>query len=183
MAPLRDAPSRRLPTRSPRRDHRERPVSTNQWEMRHSDALRRPQASGWYEQRRGSEHLRSVADPTPSSTGDGGRSSLTGSGHTARTDTFGDDIGATVWSQRARAELGRLGRHAQAGELTNTEARIARLVASGLTNRDVATAAFVSIKTVEADISHIYRKLGIRSRAELTAWLVDHDHTADRSGT
>jgi DNA-binding NarL/FixJ family response regulator len=94
-----------------------------------------------------------------------------------------DEIGATLWSQRARAELERLGRPAQTDELTTTEARIARLVVSGMTNRDVATAAFVSVKTVEANISRIYRKLGIRSRAELGAWLADRDHTADRSGT
>jgi len=90
-----------------------------------------------------------------------------------------DDIGAALWSQRARAELDRLGPLAQAGELTTTEARIARLVASGSTNRDVAIAAFVSVKTVEANMSRIYRKLGIRSRAELGAWLADRDHEQD----
>jgi DNA-binding CsgD family transcriptional regulator len=54
-------------------------------------------------------------------------------------------------------------------ELTATEVRIAELAASGLTNRQVAQAAFVSPKTVEANLGRIYRKLGISSRAELGA--------------
>ena len=39
----------------------------------------------------------------------------------------------------------------------------------GLTNREVANAAFVSPKTVEANLARVYQKLGIRSRAELGA--------------
>ncbi|NUT56529.1 MAG: helix-turn-helix transcriptional regulator, partial [Thermoleophilia bacterium] len=50
-----------------------------------------------------------------------------------------------------------------------TERRIATLAASGLTNREVAGLAFVSPKTVEANLARVYRKLGIRSRAELGA--------------
>jgi hypothetical protein len=42
-----------------------------------------------------------------------------------------------------------------------------RRPATGLTNREVAKAAFVSTKTVEANLARAYRKLGIRSRAEL----------------
>ena len=84
---------------------------------------------------------------------------------------FGE-IGARLWTDRAREELGRLGlRHAAPDELTPSELRIAELAASGLTNREVAQAAFVSPKTVEANLARVYRKLGIRSRAELGAWL------------
>ena len=54
-------------------------------------------------------------------------------------------------------------------ELTETERRVAELAASGMTNREVAQAAFVSPKTVEANLARVYRKLGIRSRAELGA--------------
>jgi DNA-binding NarL/FixJ family response regulator len=43
----------------------------------------------------------------------------------------------------------------------------AQLAASGMTNRDVAAALFISPKTVGANLSRIYRKLGIRLRAEL----------------
>ena len=56
-------------------------------------------------------------------------------------------------------------------ELTETERRVAELAASGLTNREVAAQLFMSPKTVEANLARVYRKLGIRSRAELGARL------------
>jgi DNA-binding CsgD family transcriptional regulator len=90
-----------------------------------------------------------------------------------------EEIGAVLWAQRARTELSRLGRIGEPGALTETEAQIARLAASGLTNREVAAAAFCSLKTVEANISRIYRKLGIHSRAELGAWLTAREHLSD----
>lgn len=62
-----------------------------------------------------------------------------------------------------------------------TEAQIARLAAAGLTDRDVAAAAFCSLKTVEANISRIYRKLGIHSRAELGAWMTVRDQLSNWS--
>ena len=54
-------------------------------------------------------------------------------------------------------------------ELTGSELRVAELAATGLTNREIAKAAFMSEKTVEAHLARAYRKLGIRSRAELGA--------------
>jgi len=78
-----------------------------------------------------------------------------------------EQIGAASWAERARAELARIGLRGSGDELTATEERIAALAASGLTNREIAAAAFVTQKTVEANLSRIYRKLGIRSRAEL----------------
>jgi DNA-binding NarL/FixJ family response regulator len=48
---------------------------------------------------------------------------------------------------------------------------VAELAANGLTNREVAAQLFMSPKTVEANISRIYRKLGINSRAQLGARL------------
>jgi DNA-binding CsgD family transcriptional regulator len=82
-------------------------------------------------------------------------------------------VGAPSWAARARKEFDRVGlRRMPAGELTPSEARIAELAASGLTNRQIAQAAFMSIKTVEANLARVYRKLGIHSRAELGAWLV-----------
>jgi DNA-binding NarL/FixJ family response regulator len=53
--------------------------------------------------------------------------------------------------------------------LTPTEEQVAALAASGLTNRRIAENMFISTKTVEANLSRAYRKLGIRSRAELGA--------------
>lgn len=79
-----------------------------------------------------------------------------------------DEVGTARWAENARSELGRLGLRPGAGnELTPTEQHVAELTASGLTNREVAVALYVSPKTVEAHLSRVYRKLGIRSRAEL----------------
>ena len=54
-----------------------------------------------------------------------------------------------------------------ASELTPSERRVADLVAGGATNREVAAALFVSVKTVEGTLSRVYRKLGVRSRTAL----------------
>jgi DNA-binding CsgD family transcriptional regulator len=86
-----------------------------------------------------------------------------------------DEMGAALWARRARTELARLGPTVDPDALTATEARVARLAAGGLTNREIAATAFLSPKTVEANITRIYRKLGIHSRAELGAWLADRD--------
>jgi DNA-binding CsgD family transcriptional regulator len=81
------------------------------------------------------------------------------------------NAGATIWADRARRELERVsGIHAGPG-LTASERRVATLAATGLTNREVAARLFMSGKTVEAHLASTYRKLGIRSRAELGAQL------------
>ena len=81
-----------------------------------------------------------------------------------------DRLGAPEWAAQARDELDRVGlRRRSPDELTASEQRIAELAAAGLTNKQVAEAAFVSPKTVEANLGRVYRKLGIRSRAELGA--------------
>lgn len=78
------------------------------------------------------------------------------------------DRGARLWAEKARAELARVGLRPRAStDLTPTEARVAELAGAGLTNRQVAEAAFMTPKSVESVISRIYRKLGISSRAEL----------------
>jgi DNA-binding CsgD family transcriptional regulator len=77
-------------------------------------------------------------------------------------------LGAPRWAERAVAELGRVGLRPSAPTgLTPTEQRVAELAASGLTNREVADAAFLSPRSVEGVLARVYRKLGIRSRAEL----------------
>jgi DNA-binding CsgD family transcriptional regulator len=81
-----------------------------------------------------------------------------------------EGLGAALWADRARAELARIGgRAASSMDLTPTEERVAALVATGSTNREVADALFVSVHTVEANLKRIYRKLGIRSRTELAS--------------
>jgi DNA-binding CsgD family transcriptional regulator len=83
--------------------------------------------------------------------------------------TMFEVLGAPLWAARARAALERIGGVATApGELTPTEDRIARLVAQGKKNREVADALFISVKTVEANLSRIFHKLGVRSRTELS---------------
>ena len=76
-------------------------------------------------------------------------------------------LGAPQWAHRASAELARVPVRRSSPTLSATEQQIAQLAAAGLTNRQIAERAFVSVKTVEANIARIYRKLDIRSRAEL----------------
>jgi len=79
------------------------------------------------------------------------------------------DLQTPPWIKRASDELARIpGRRSQApGALTDAEARIADLVAAGRTNKDVAAALFVSVKTVEVTLTRVYQKVGVRTRAEL----------------
>jgi DNA-binding NarL/FixJ family response regulator len=82
-------------------------------------------------------------------------------------DTF-DKLNVPLWVERVRSELVRVNVGLrQSGQLTPSEQRVAELAASGMKNRDVAAALFISPKTVEANLARIYRKLGIKSRAEL----------------
>jgi DNA-binding NarL/FixJ family response regulator len=77
-------------------------------------------------------------------------------------------LGAAVWTERARRELARIGGRSPAtGELTPSERRVAELVAEGRTNREVAAALFLTERTVETHLTHVYAKLGVRSRTEL----------------
>lgn len=79
-----------------------------------------------------------------------------------------EELGARLWAEQARAEMARLGiRPPAPDDLTPTERRVAAMAGSGMTNREVAAALFMSPKTVEANLARVYRKLGIRSRAEL----------------
>ena len=82
-------------------------------------------------------------------------------------------LGARAWEAQARAELDRVGLRRSSDELTATERRVAELAARGLTNREVAARAFMSPKTVQANLTRIYRKLGISSRAELGARMAE----------
>jgi DNA-binding CsgD family transcriptional regulator len=85
-----------------------------------------------------------------------------------------DRLGTPLWAGKARTELARIGgRRAERDMLTPAEDRIARLVAAGHTNREVAAQLFVTVKTVEGALSRSYVKLGLRSRSELTAYMLD----------
>jgi len=84
-----------------------------------------------------------------------------------------DAAGAAPWAERARAELHATGEHVPHRDptaperLTPQELQVAMQVATGKSNRDVAATLFLSAKTVEYHLTHVYRKLELHSRAEL----------------
>jgi len=79
-----------------------------------------------------------------------------------------DEIGAAGWAERACDELGRIGGRTTVDGLTPAERRVADLVARGRTNAEVAAALFLAERTVASHLTHIYAKLGVRSRTELS---------------
>jgi DNA-binding CsgD family transcriptional regulator len=94
-----------------------------------------------------------------------------------------DDLGARPWAARAKAELAASGvkdqrvRMAASAalrleELSPQELQVARIAAQGQNNIEVAAALFLSRKTVEAHLTRVYRKLGIRTRTELARILL-----------
>lgn len=93
------------------------------------------------------------------------------------------DHGAPLWLERAEEELRRIPirRAASKDELTPTEEQVASLAADGRTNREVARALHMSPKTIEANLGRIYDKLGIRSRAELGARMLERRRAANEA--
>ncbi|HET6561772.1 MAG TPA: AAA family ATPase [Marmoricola sp.] len=93
-------------------------------------------------------------------------------------DTFAE-LGARPWADRAEQELRATGETARprsapsTAELTPQERQVAQLLARGRTTREAAAALFLSPKTVEYHLRHVYQKLDIRTRAELTGQLLD----------
>ena len=81
-------------------------------------------------------------------------------------------LGAEPWEARAASELARIGGRPPAPmELTDAEREVADLVAEGITNSDIAARLHLSVRTVEAHLSHAYVKLGVHSRTALVAKL------------
>jgi len=78
-----------------------------------------------------------------------------------------EQLGAATWVEKARNELGGIGGRRREEGLTPAERRVAALVAEGRTNREVAAALFLAERTVASHLTHIYAKLGVRSRTEL----------------
>ncbi len=91
---------------------------------------------------------------------------------TAALDAF-EQLGTPIWAQRARSELARIPSGQASTGLTATEEIVARLAAQGLSNREIAERVFVSPKTVEVNLTRVYRKLGVRSRAALASRLAN----------
>ena len=78
-------------------------------------------------------------------------------------------LGCPGWALAAAAELDRVSgrRAASGGGPTPGEQRVAELVARGLSNKEVAAQLYLSVYTVQAHLSRVYAKLGVRSRAQL----------------
>jgi DNA-binding CsgD family transcriptional regulator len=89
-----------------------------------------------------------------------------------------EECGAGWHANRARVEWRRVGgrtRTRRPDELSPQEATVAQLARAGRTNREIAQQLHLSIKTVETHLGHIYQKLGIRSRWQLTSSNIDTD--------
>jgi DNA-binding CsgD family transcriptional regulator len=87
----------------------------------------------------------------------------------ARSLAIFERLGAALWADKARTEMARIGGRSPGPlDLSPTEQEVAKLVGSGHTNREVSHALFLSVSTVEANLRRIYRKLGVRSRTELS---------------
>jgi DNA-binding CsgD family transcriptional regulator len=82
-----------------------------------------------------------------------------------------EELGAAGWAERASRELGAIGGRTRIDGLTPAERRVADLVAKGRTNAEVASALFLAERTVASHLTHVYAKLGVRSRTELARML------------
>jgi DNA-binding CsgD family transcriptional regulator len=97
-----------------------------------------------------------------------------------------EGIGADAFADRARTELGATGRRLRtrapgtAEPLTPHERRIATLVGEGASNAEIAAQLFISPRTVEYHLAKVFRKLGIRSRAEVARALEENRPRQDR---
>jgi DNA-binding CsgD family transcriptional regulator len=80
--------------------------------------------------------------------------------------TIFDELGAPCWAALARRQRAHLA-HSSEQLLTPAEQRVAELAVQGLTNAEIAAQMQISLKTVEANLTRIYRKLGVRSRIDL----------------
>jgi DNA-binding CsgD family transcriptional regulator len=97
--------------------------------------------------------------------------------------TMFERLGAQLWLERARLELERAGiRRTPGGELSPAERQVADLAAAGATNKEIAVALFMSVKTVEAHLTRVYGKLDVRSRTELASRLSPVAVTSRRDG-
>jgi DNA-binding CsgD family transcriptional regulator len=92
-----------------------------------------------------------------------------------------EEMGAAGWATTARGELGRIGGRTRQVGLSPAERRVAELVSEGRTNREVAATLVLGERTVETHLTHIYAKLGVRSRTELARALQNNRELAEKS--
>jgi DNA-binding CsgD family transcriptional regulator len=78
------------------------------------------------------------------------------------------ELGAAAWAARARGERHRIsGAAPSSGGLTETERRIADLATAGRSNKQIAAELHITVRTVESNLTRVYRKLGVSSRGQL----------------
>jgi DNA-binding CsgD family transcriptional regulator len=100
-----------------------------------------------------------------------------------------EQLGAEPWTERARAELAASGEilsdrfAAGAQALRPQELQIAILVGEGATNKEIAATLFLSVKTIEFHLRNVYRRLELRSRAQLAALIARADPAPDSVAT
>lgn len=86
-----------------------------------------------------------------------------------------EELDSPLWIARTQRELARVTTGSARSVLSDSERQVAELAAAGQSNKEIAAGLFLSAKTVEMHLSRAYRKLGIRSRAQLAAGLgADH---------
>ena len=97
--------------------------------------------------------------------------------HLRTAEAMFDTMGATGFADQASGELRATGERARARtpqteyDLTAQEARVAKLAADGATNQEIAEQLFISPSTVDYHLGKVFRKLGVRSRAQLARLL------------
>lgn len=90
-------------------------------------------------------------------------------------------LGAAPWRRQAQAELEAAGvrladdRRPDLTQLTPQEFQVAQNVSQGMSNREIAAAMFLSVKTVEYHLGHAFHKLGVHRRAQLAILMAQHD--------
>jgi DNA-binding CsgD family transcriptional regulator len=100
-----------------------------------------------------------------------------------------EGLGAVAWAERARAELRASGETARkrdpstVSELTPQELQVARFVAEGLSNKEVAAQLFLSPRTIDAHLRNVFAKLGITSRTQLARLQLGFDDVTDAAPT
>lgn len=82
-----------------------------------------------------------------------------------------------LWAAKARRERSKITAQTSVNGLTETEQRVAALIALAHTNRQIASAMFVTENTVQTHIRHIFQKLGLTSRTQLAALLLSDPAT------
>jgi ATP/maltotriose-dependent transcriptional regulator MalT len=91
----------------------------------------------------------------------------------AALDRF-EQLGARIWTERSRTVLGRVAaRRPEGAPLTESERHVAELAAAGRTNREIAAELYMSVHTVEAHLTRVFRTLGVQNRTELGRMVLD----------